>query len=659
MVCDTLRGFSRRQWLTVIVFSIVQFCQAICVSLQAPFYPQEAEKKGATPTAYGLVFGVFELTVFLVSPWIGQNIHRLGGKRFSIVNIMVCDTLRGFSRRQWLTVIVFSIVQFCQAICVSLQAPFYPQEAEKKGATPTAYGLVFGVFELTVFLVSPWIGQNIHRLGGKRVFNTGIFTTGFCSIFFGLLDRVENGTLFIALSFVIRIVEAVGNSMFLCAAFSITAQEFPENVATMFAIMETFFGVGLIVGPTVGGALYEVAGYYLPFVSLGSCLVLSACLTLFLLPSNYDEDDQDKEEGTRKGMMAALQIPSIAISVLSILCASASVGFLLTTLEPHMRQFHLSPLVMGAMFVINGGCYALTAPIFGIICDKWSHPQIVNYIGVVCIIISFTLLGPAPFLPFPTHLSTCIIALVAHGCGLGATLVSGFSMAHREAVKSGFPDNFETHGLISGLWTSVFALGAFIGPSVAGVLLQHFGMRYASQFIVVFGVSVLAITLLFAWVRRRFWRNIGSDEYEPIVTDDQLGPNYGSRHGRSPSIGYNSGASGPSSSNASPPEDGEARSLRNIEGSSSSAVRASSGPRHQRTGHPMSPKSPLQSGATGLLGGVCGYSIPIHHGADGHHEIPHVIIEQNEEEFNRAPTRNTRSQQRVKRSRKSSTNPDQ
>ena len=58
----------------------------------------------------------------------------------------------------------------------------------------------------------------------------------------------------------------MGNSGFLTSAFSIIAHEFPETVATMFAVMETFFGLGLIVGPSVGGALYELNGYYLPFV---------------------------------------------------------------------------------------------------------------------------------------------------------------------------------------------------------------------------------------------------------------------------------------------------------------------------------------------------------------------------------------------------------
>lgn len=60
--------------------------------------------------------------------------------------------------------------------------------------------------------------------------------------------------------------------------------------------METFFGFGLIVGPTVGGALYQVGGYTTPFAVMGSALFLSAILTAFVLPS-HDDRDQDKEKG--------------------------------------------------------------------------------------------------------------------------------------------------------------------------------------------------------------------------------------------------------------------------------------------------------------------------------------------------------------------------
>lgn len=58
----------------------------------------------------------------------------------------------------------------------------------------------------------------------------------------------------------------MGNAAFLTASFAIIAKEFPNNVATTFASLETFFGLGLIVGPTVGGALYQV--FFLIFLTL-------------------------------------------------------------------------------------------------------------------------------------------------------------------------------------------------------------------------------------------------------------------------------------------------------------------------------------------------------------------------------------------------------
>jgi hypothetical protein len=48
------------------------------------------------------------------------------------------------------------------------------------------------------------------------------------------LDRVNDHYPFIVLSFLIRIVEALGNAAFLTASFAIIAKEFPDNVATTF-----------------------------------------------------------------------------------------------------------------------------------------------------------------------------------------------------------------------------------------------------------------------------------------------------------------------------------------------------------------------------------------------------------------------------------------
>lgn len=47
----------------------------------------------------------------------------------------------------------------------------------------------------------------------------------------------------------------------------------------------------------------------------------------------------------------------------------------------------------------------------------------------------------------------------------------------------GFQNNLETFALISGLWTSTFALGAFVGPSLSGILYDSIGFRNSSMFV--------------------------------------------------------------------------------------------------------------------------------------------------------------------------------
>jgi len=336
-----------------------------------------------------------------------------------------------------------------------------------------------------------------------------------------LLDKVPGRTAFVGLSFLIRIVEAVGNSAFLNASFTIIAKEFPDMVATMFATLETFFGIGLIVGPTVGGAMYQAGGYILPFAVLGSFLIFAAILTYFILPERYNERDGGLQETQEKGLCDLLRIPSIALAAFSILSTSLSIAFLQATLEPHLRQFELSPSQMGAMFVVNGGVYAFSAPIWGYMCDKRLPPIIVTLLGSVCIAVAFLFIGPVPFIPVPTSLGLCIGMLFIHGLGFAAQLVAAFSSAHSEALIAGFPDNVHTYALVSGLWTATFALGAFIGPSFGGVLMDVVGFGYATLF--VFGSQVIVFVLTLGFIIHRSRNGSYDKEYSPIdevVTDN-------------------------------------------------------------------------------------------------------------------------------------------
>jgi hypothetical protein len=46
------------------------------------------------------------------------------------------------------------------------------------------------------------------------------------------------------------------------------------------------------------------------------------------------------------------------------------IGFNAATLEPHLRQFNLIPIVTGCLFILTGAVYAITSPLMGKLCES-------------------------------------------------------------------------------------------------------------------------------------------------------------------------------------------------------------------------------------------------------------------------------------------------
>lgn len=103
-------------------------------------------------------------------------------------------------------------------------------------------------------------------------------------------------------------------------------------------------------------------------------------------------------------------------------------------------------------------------------------------------------------------------------------LVSTFSDALKTAVAYGFEEGLETYGLVSGLWTSIFAFGAFVGPSASGALYDAIGFNKSVYFIIVMHAIVVIVFVLFLsfWNKRtkKMYKEISSTE--SIVTSEDL-----------------------------------------------------------------------------------------------------------------------------------------
>ena len=89
-------------------------------------------------------------------------------------------------------------------LLLGLQAPFYPKEAELKGATSSQYGSVFGTASLAAFIFSTIFGKFSLQIGPKLVYNIGAFTQAIIGIIFGFLKYVQDVTTFLGLSYLLR-----------------------------------------------------------------------------------------------------------------------------------------------------------------------------------------------------------------------------------------------------------------------------------------------------------------------------------------------------------------------------------------------------------------------------------------------------------------------
>uniref|UniRef100_T1J6T3 Major facilitator superfamily (MFS) profile domain-containing protein n=1 Tax=Strigamia maritima TaxID=126957 RepID=T1J6T3_STRMM len=404
-----------------------------------------------------------------------------------------------YSPRQWSIFLIFCGINVCAGSVYSLQAPFFPKLASSKGVSASVYGMVFGIFELVNF-----IACILRKLGVKPMLNYGNMVMAICCIAFGFLDKVPAGAPFIALAFIIRIVEALGQSAYLTAAYATIAREFPESIATTFSVLETIFAVGMIMGPAAGGFMYEIGGYVTPFAVTGSLLLLASGITSFFFPKIGDPKSRPIS------LLKLLSIPSVAVCYYSVIAISFSFGFLLTLLQPHLeQQFNISSSMIGLIFMIHGVSYALSAIPWAILADKGENTKLINTAGGIILAISFTFIGPAPFLHLKQELWLLILSLVLHGVAVGAEFVSAFLDIRKEVLFHGFPDNIKTYGLLSSLWISGLSLGSFLGPILSGVFYDAIGFQYTA--IIIVGMHIMVAVLSFASYQYSRHRNIKKD----------------------------------------------------------------------------------------------------------------------------------------------------
>lgn len=397
-----------------------------------------------------------------------------------------------YTNKQWTVLFVYSVINFFSASSISLQGPFYPMIAKEKGLNAKHYGFVLGVFNFGQFIMNPLTGILIGKFGAIKISILGLSFIGITNILFGFINKLNGKYLFFGLSILIRISESVGYSMARNSGIAIISCEFFENIEMAFAFSQTFFSTGQSLGPVLGGALFELGGFRLPFLFVGGIFLCLACVVL-LLPKDYP----NQEAKLTKDIFRLFQSTLIILGILTVFGVLLNIGFIIAILEPHLEILNLSPVQVGLMFLCHAIAIGFSNMTWGKICEKYDNPTLIVSISSILIILGFLLLGPAPYVFLEMSIYTSIFGLLFLGLGGGGGQVAGFSCLNKGAKLAGFPQNIQTSGIVSAIFTSSIALGSFTGACLGGYLYETFGFPWGSHFFISYQIILFIILVIY------------------------------------------------------------------------------------------------------------------------------------------------------------------
>jgi multidrug resistance protein len=375
-------------------------------------------------------------------------------------------------------VALVTFATFTDIVAYSIAVPVLPDMSRRLGASPTMIGLLFASFGVTVLGVSVPMGAVSDRIGRKPPLVGGLIALSASTVLFAFAERLP--ALFAA-----RLVQGAADAVTWVVGFALLADLYkPAERGRVMGLVMAGTTFGFMIGPTLGGWLYETGGMRVPFLSVAALALVAAAGFMWLkIPPTHAE-----HEAVPIGAM--MRVPAVAA------CAAAVVvgGGTIAMFEPMLSLFlastiHLGPARVGLVFGSGAVASAFVHPLAGRLADRWGSRRL-TMSGLVAMACMLPALGRIWSFESAVVFSVLNAAAVA--------IVVTPSLAYMaEATSAAGAGSF---GVAYGLYNFAWAMGLLVGPAAGGFLYERLGFE---RLVLAWAPLAIAITVLILVAERR------------------------------------------------------------------------------------------------------------------------------------------------------------
>lgn len=363
--------------------------------------------------------------------------------------------------------------------------PILPIFTKELGAEDYQIGLIAMIYPIMNFLFAPLWGTLSDRYGRRPIIMLSVFITGLAYLVFAQVSALH-------LLFLSRLLSGIGSANISVAQAYITDVTNPLERTKKLGLLGAAFGIGFIIGPTLGGFLKSISspgqvdwvGYVtasMSFINLG--------LAYFLLPESLKKKRLDAPFNFKvvTGIVLELRKPSIRELLLINFIFIAAFMLMQMACSLMWKEIDgLSDKQIGYVFAFVG---LVTVIVQGALVGrmvKWFGEKKMLTYGIFFMIIGLVILplvGESYFIPFEL-IGLAFVAL-ANGCLIPSitSLISKYSDPKDVGQVLGVNQSFGSIARAAGMGVSGFLYGLnFHVPFFVGAVLMAISIWLVNQF---------------------------------------------------------------------------------------------------------------------------------------------------------------------------------
>lgn len=359
--------------------------------------------------------------------------------------------------------IIFGIV-FVDLVGFGIVIPVLPLYAERFGASPLVIGMLLGVYSLMQALCAPLLGKLSDRIGRRPVLLLSVSGTAVGFLLMGLARTLP-------LLFAGRIVDGATGGNISTALAYIADISPPEQRSKRMGLIGAAFGLGLIVGPAIGGLLSHVS-LAAPLLCAAGLAGLNALAVALFLPESLPADRR-RQAQSQPGvapLLAGAAGRRLRAALATYFCTTVAFS-LLTAIYPLFTQhrFGYGAAENGYIFAGQG--------ILGAVIQGGLLGWLLRYASDKTLVIGGTAVLTLSLFALPLSATVAALWLATAGVAVGHGFVA--APLNGLASKGGDP---ATQGRVLGLMQSAASIARIIGPVLGGWLLTSDASGLADAF---------------------------------------------------------------------------------------------------------------------------------------------------------------------------------